>query len=226
MDGGRVWTAEAEIEHWRISKAKELFFFLLEQGKSTREEIFEKIWPDVEHNAAANNFHFTLSNLRRLIKPVDIKFSSQSYTLSGEIWCDALEMEKAVKAALAKPQELALEQLATALDLYKRDYLDQIYSDWTVPRRQELLRTYLEGSALLAKTYEKQRQFSQAILIWRRYLLRDEYREETYVGLINCHLALGHKKEAQHYYEECRRIMKEIDIEPSPEVRALLPKLA
>ncbi|MEI7554682.1 tetratricopeptide repeat protein [Candidatus Chlorohelix sp.] len=226
LDGGRVWTAEAEIEYWRISKAKELFFFLLEHGKSTREEIFDRIWTDVDHSAAANNFHFTLSNLRRLIKPVDIKFSSQSYTLSGEIWCDALELEKTVKAALSKPQELELEQLAKALDLYKRDYLDQIYSDWASPRRQELLKIYLEGLSLLASTYEKQRLVSQAILSWRRYLLRDEYREEAYIGLINCHLAMGNKKEAQHYYEECRHIMKEIDIEPSSEIRALLPKLA
>jgi len=225
LDGGRVWNNEHEIEHWRMGKARELFFFLLEHGKCSRDELVEALWPDADFASTPNLFHFTMSSLRKVIKPADIKLASQRYSLVGEIWHDADELKRQVKLAQAAVQ-INMAELTAVLDLYQRDYLDQIYSDWATYRRQEILQTYLDGLSLLARHFESQNQFGQAGSLWRRYLVKDSYNEEAYRLLINCYLALGNKKEARQQYAECMRMLEEVDAKPTQQTQSLLQKLA
>jgi two-component SAPR family response regulator len=225
LAGGRVWNNEHEIEHWRMGKARELFFFLLEHGKCSRDELVEALWPDADFASAPNLFHFTMSSLRKVIKPADVKLASQRYSLVGEIWHDADELKRQVKYAQSSVQ-LNVAELTAALDLYQRDYLDLIYSDWATYRRQEILQSYLDGLSLLAHHFEAQNQIGQAANLWRRYLLKDSYSEEAHRSLINCYIALGNKKEARQQYAECMRMLEEVDAKPTLQTQSLIQKLA
>jgi DNA-binding SARP family transcriptional activator len=163
--------------------------------------------------------------LRKIIKPCDVKLSNQRYGLTGSIWYDAAELKTQVKNASQNPDFNASELLG-ALEFYKRDYLDQIHSYWTLVKRQEMEQLYLQGLSLLGNTYIKQKQFRQAILIWRRYLLKDEYHEEAYRALMVCYTALGNITEARQIYSRCQQAHNEMSTTPSREIQALYEQLA
>jgi ATP/maltotriose-dependent transcriptional regulator MalT len=76
LDGGRVWNAEKELEHWRMKKAQEIFYYLLENGKSSRIELIEKVWgEETEEDTVINSFHVAMNYFchRTLLQPIQGK---------------------------------------------------------------------------------------------------------------------------------------------------------
>ncbi len=226
LNGGRVWRGDSEIEQWRTSKAREALFYLLEYSKCSRDELWEALWPDEDFGTSSNLLNTNMSYLRKAIAPVaELKLSSGRYFLQGEIWYDAAEFSSQVKMLLAQP-ELDAERLTKALNLYKRDFLDQFYSNWSIERQQQLLQLYLTGLERLALHYDHQNQPQLALPCWRQMLLKDPYNEETHRACILSLMKAGDKLEARRQSARCLRALEELDLRPSPETAHLLQKLA
>ncbi len=225
LDGGRVWRGGEEIKHWRNAKAREALFYLLENSSCTRDELIEALFEDDEEINATHALHNVLFLLRKVIAPVELKLRAQRYFLQGELWYDAKEFTTEVTAALAS-RELQPERLAAALQLYRRDFLDQLYSNWVIERQRYLLELYLKGLKRLAEYYQAARDYAQAVPLWKQILLKDQYNEEAYRAEITCLLALNNKPEAKRQYTQCVKALEELDLQPSLETRSLLQKLA
>jgi ATP/maltotriose-dependent transcriptional regulator MalT/DNA-binding SARP family transcriptional activator len=226
LNGGRVWHGENEIEKWRTNKTREILFYLLENNKCTRDELFEALWPDENFSDSPNLLNANLSYLRKALAPtLEIKLESGRYQLEGEIWYDAYEFSRAIKAFLVQ-RELDTEGFTKVLNLYKRDYLTQFYSDWALARQQELLLLYINGLQHLANYYQRQGQPQNALPLWRQLLAKDSYNEEGHRSIISCYLAIGNKTEAQKQSLQCLAALKELDLQPSAETKLLLQKLA
>ncbi|OJV88144.1 MAG: hypothetical protein BGO39_08070 [Chloroflexi bacterium 54-19] len=225
LDGGRVWRGGEEIKHWRNAKSREALFYILEHASCSRDELIDALFEDDEEIDTTHALHNILFLLRKSIAPVELKLQAQRYFLKGEVWYDAKKFTTEVTAALAS-RELQPERLAAALQLYRRDYLDQLYSNWVIERQRYLLELYLKGLKRLAEYHQGTRDYAQAVLLWKQILLKDPYNEEAYRAEITCLLALNNKPEALRQYTQCVKALEELDLQPSLETRSLLQKLA
>lgn len=223
LDGGRVWKGNQEVEQWRTNKARELLFYLVENGRSTRDELLEALWPEDSFESAYPLLRVNLFNLRKAIAPVEIKLATSHYYIDGEVWYDAQQFNAEIKSALSV-KKLGAERLLSSLDLYKRDFLNLFYSNWVVERQQELLHLYMRGLERLALYYQEQDLQEAALLIWQRLLDKDPYNENAYHATIACLLTAGNKSEALRQANKCRKALAELNLEPSPQMSLLLEK--
>ncbi len=226
LDGGRVWRGEEEVRSWRNNKSREALFFLLDHKPCNRDQLIEAIWGDEDSGDAIHALHQTLSLLRKVLPSgVELKLKGGSYYLEGPVWYDVSEFETALKTILAG-REFDLERLSRALGLYKRDFLDQVYSSWSQERQQELLQLYLRGLEKLARYYQERGQPQMALPLWRQLLLKDNYDEGAHRAAIECLLTLGNKPEALRQSTQCLKALQDLDLKPSPQTAHLLQKLA
>lgn len=229
LNGGRVWLNDKEVEQWRMNKSREALFYLLEHKKCSRDELLEALWADEDFGASPNLLHNTLFHLRKAIAPIEIKLSGGRYYLDssspGQIWYDADEFRSELKATLTA-KEFDANRLTRALNLYKRDFLDQFYSNWNLEQQQQLLQLYTSSLEKLARFYEKLGQYQIALSVWRQLLIKDPYNEEVHRATIACLLAMGNKPEARRQSNQCLKALSELDLQPSPETKLLLQKLA
>ena len=63
---GYVFVDHEQIQ-WEGHLARELFFFMVDRRKATREDIFEAIWPELAPDQASNVFHVTKRRLHRIL---------------------------------------------------------------------------------------------------------------------------------------------------------------
>ncbi len=228
LNGGRIWLRNNEVVRWRTSKTREALFFILESSNCTRDELFEALWPDEDPDYSPHLLNTTLYHLRKAIAPVELKLNTGRYRLEGSFWYDSTEFYSKVTTCVARQNlsEEDLENLTAGLDLYKRDFLDQFYSNWATERQQQLLQIYLNGLEKVATVYQDTGKFSQALALWRQLLIKDSYNEEAHRSAISCLIKLGKSFEARRQFDHCVKALEELDLQPSPETKLLLLKLA
>lgn len=142
--GGKVFRDNLEVKNWRRVKAKELFFFLLENnGISDRDKIIDSLWPEseianekVKPNTDLNDlFYQTVFCMRKAIAPIQLEYSNGCYLLDTSqvsIWYDAAEFER-----IFQTSEITTEHLKQALNLYQEEdsYLACFDADWCISKR-------------------------------------------------------------------------------------------
>jgi len=113
---------------WRTLKAKELFaYFLHWKGRPVlTERILADLWPDLDTKKARNLFHTNLTNVKSLLKHCGLEENLQKHQAG-----------------------YALDTRGMACDVWlwgaggcRGVYLEDIYSDWPVDRREELEKTH------------------------------------------------------------------------------------
>ena len=229
LDGTRVFVNNIEIVDWRRNKERELLLYLLENKQATKDQVLEALWPDVGFSEA-NIIHVNLASLRKRILPAEIKIVAGKYQVECAIWYDAAEFSQEVSKALALKvedfNELDAENLGRVLGLFKRDFLDQFYSDWVLERQQQLLGLYTRGTLRLARFYQDTGHIQNALVLWKQFLVKEPYDEESYRAIINCLLKLGNKAEAKQQSLRCLKVLKEIDVRPAVETLELIRQFA
>ena len=133
-----------ENSHWRLQKAKAVVAMLaLARGqRGRREQVLDRLWPDMEPVAAARNLHQTLYVARRALAGAGagsdglLVIRGEVVVLddTGPVDVDVLQFERSAVAALAAGVEASLRDAA---DLYSGDLLPELPdADWltTTPR--------------------------------------------------------------------------------------------
>jgi DNA-binding SARP family transcriptional activator len=90
-------------DRWRLRKAKTLvkLLALAPRHRLHRDVVAETLWPDAEPEAASNNLHQTLHQLRRKIGPTLIAFTDDIVALgpTGGLTVDVDVFEQAATTA-------------------------------------------------------------------------------------------------------------------------------
>jgi len=216
---------------WRSLRAKEIFFFLLSSDcGQTRESITAAVWPDLPPAKATSNFHINLYRLRRALHPRILTVEQGRYRVNPnlDVWFDVLEFERLVRAtdAASLTDEELIPSLEKAVALYKGPFLDEIYSDWTAHKRQELENEYVKVLLLLAKLSSNRGQHYRAITLLEKIMAIDPYQDEIYCQLIEEHLALGNELLASGIYKRyVETVAHELDCVPSARMRGLYKRI-
>jgi DNA-binding SARP family transcriptional activator len=150
---------------WLEQRPGQLLKYLVGERRRvvSNDQIAEAMWPEAGPEEARNRLRYYVHALREKLEP-ERAWRSPSrlivarrggYLLdTSEVWIDADEFEREVRAGLAAfAQDLhgpAAAHLAAALDLYQGGFLtEDPYADWALAERERLQE--LAGQALRAK---------------------------------------------------------------------------
>jgi non-specific serine/threonine protein kinase len=206
--------------------AQSLFAYLiLSAGTShRREKLAGMLWPDSLEDTARNNLRHALWRLRKALPArsgVEYLITddlSISFNAAAEYWLDVQALENL-------EETVSIDQLMTALSEYHGELLPGFYDDWVVLEREHIASTFEHHMArLMSLLQEKQRWLD--ILEWgERWIKLGQKPEPAYRALMRAHAAKGDMSRVVAVYERCSKSLKEFNIEPSEQTRALYEKL-
>jgi DNA-binding SARP family transcriptional activator len=233
--GGFCVTIGSRIVHeseWCLRKTKNVIklLALAPQHRLHREQMMDRLWPDMEPEAAANNLYKALHIARRALEPALSRYATSSYLHlrqeciildpPGRLWVDAEAFLAAATAAQRTQDPTAHE---AALSLYRGDLLpEDRYEDWAVRHREELRAVRFGLLMDLAAMRERRSEVHAAIAALRHVVRDDPAHEEAQGILIRLLAQTGQRYLALRQYQHlCDALQRELNAEPDPGIQAL-----
>lgn len=241
LGGFRVWRGEVEVRprEWQRDKARQLFQLLLtERGRwLQRDEITDRLWPNLTPDAALRDFKVALNALNKAIEPqraTETPFAfvvrdGATYRLRPEadLWLDAdafrTTCEHGLHLLSTGATEEALPHLRAGLRLYLGDYLpDALYEDWASEERERLLALYLRTGDRLAAVLIEHGEYEEGLRHCEALLAKDICWERAYRLMMVAHTRLGNRGQAFRVYQRCVEALRtELDVAPAADIEAL-----
>jgi DNA-binding SARP family transcriptional activator len=224
------------VHQWRRSAAKTLLKYLVAQRQPvSRDALLELLWPETDPAVAANSFRVACHALRQVLGSDDyLVCDGRNYYLDPrapirvDVYAFAEHIDVAFRLERQRRPDEAAREYAAAVASYRDDYLvEDRGAEWTQLRREELKDHYLIALTRLADYYERRRDDASCIACCQKILTHDACREDAYQRLMRCHLRLGRRHQARHWFDVCVETLKrELDAAPSEETRRLLESIA
>lgn len=194
------------------------------EHRRLRDEVIDTLWPDATPEGGANNLRYVLSVLRRSLsggEPTPILADRTWVTLNPACSWDIDLVRFEELAACAAGDSGAMEELAA---IYRGEpFIEDRYEDWAMPLRAHVQRTWLQACRLCAQSLRARHELEPALLWLERALEIDPLDEESFRQAFQLLIQLGRRGEAMRRFQEFeRRLRSELDVQPSPETRALL----
>jgi ATP/maltotriose-dependent transcriptional regulator MalT/DNA-binding SARP family transcriptional activator len=216
---------------WQSKKARDLLKILVSRrGRpTTRETLFELLWPDEDPEPLANRLSVALATARSVLDPQ--KRFAADWFVGGDkqaIWLELDHTEVDVEQFLGSAGEgLRLVRLAATDDAraaleaaearYAGEFLEEDpYEDWAVGLREEAQAAYIAVTRLLADGAAAAGDADGATRYYLRILERDAYDEAAHVGHVRALLAAGRHGEARRRYGIYAEKMEEMGVEAAP----------
>src|SRR6266536_2531242 len=206
--------------------AQSLFAYLiLNAGTShRREKLAGLLWPDSLEETARDNLRHSLWRLRKVL-PSQPKVEyllvddlSIAFNASGEYWLDAAELGKLSDRALS-------DDLMAVLSEYQGELLPGFYDEWVVLEREHLSTIFEHHMARFMSVLQNEKRWLD-ILDWaERWIKLGQKPEPAYRALMSAHAAKGDMSKVAATYERCVKSLKEFQVEPSDQTRALYERL-
>jgi DNA-binding SARP family transcriptional activator len=98
--------------------------------------------------------------------------------------------------------------LKTAINIYRDEYLVDVYDDWALECRQELQLRYLRALQQLFSLYVHCAELDNALDCANRLLQFDPFREEMHREVMILHLQRGQPAKALAHYTELSRVLE------------------
>jgi LuxR family transcriptional regulator, maltose regulon positive regulatory protein len=208
------------ITRWRMARAMELFFYLLDCGVPMRKEaIISALWPEMDEQTT-RTFYSTIYYLRQALGGESVivakggTYGLRLDALYGkEVWYDVAvfkDYQTQAKQALDDEQdEEARTGYLAMVDLYRGDYVQPFYSDWCTLRRDELRSAYLDARQQLALITWRAEELDESIVHWQHMLAVDNWLEEAHYGLMRCYARQGKRGLALRQYQRCKDILEQ-----------------
>jgi len=224
---GQVLVHGVKINEWRTAKAAELLFLLADRARPLHKEVIvEALWPDLPEAQSDSLIKSTVYRLRNALSPDWVKWERGAYSLALDYWYDVNEFEKAVRRAYKAvatnqlaDQHKALEAFNYAIQLYRGNFLEGIYSEWSQERNENLVSLFME--TLLKKAeLEFNLSLNEASLITvSRCLELDKSNESAHLLRLRTHHRLSDSTLLrQNYQLYCHIVAQELNLKPSPEI--------
>lgn len=202
--------------------AQSLFAYLILTAGTLhrREKLAGMYWPDVTEEKARAYLRHELWRIRKALSAKS-KFDyliaddiNISFNASAEHWLDAATLGTISEPATA-------EELMKALSVFHGELLPGFYEDWIVLEREHLQAVYEKKMARLLELLESEKRWTD-ILEWaERWISFGQEPETAYRYLMIAYDALGDRTKVSSTYQRCAQALRELDLEPSEQTRAL-----
>jgi ATP/maltotriose-dependent transcriptional regulator MalT/two-component SAPR family response regulator len=231
-----VFLDQEPITRWRMARAMELFFFLLNCKHPIRkEQIVTALWSEV-YDQIDQTFHSTIYYLRKALNESCIVSHRGVYSLDlssfGEkqVQYDVALFEEQYtqgKRFLADENNVeARKAFQTMIELYRGDYAQPFYSDWCTLRRDELRRAYQEARLNLAHLAWQKEDLDESAVHWQNVLAMDNWIEDAHYGLMKYYIRKRKRSQALRQYQRCvETLQQELGARPGPAIQNLYERI-
>lgn len=235
-DPQRPFAADA----WTTRRARDILCFIATRPhrRASKDSIIDTFWGEADFAATEKNFHPTISHIRKalnsnqLIKLNFLLYRDGDYLLSPEFSyrIDTEEFDRLVEAGEAARRAGKLDECARAFEaavaLYRGDFMQSSYDDWTNELRTYYREQYLHLLEALTALAQKSEDWTRSIQLARKILRDDPYREDIHCRILRAHAALGRKEAVKEQYEAlCRLLSDELGVEPAAETQRVYREL-
>jgi two-component SAPR family response regulator len=206
-------------------RAKEMLFFFLAHPVVTKERIVAALWPELSLAKAHSTFHFYLFQVRRLLGGTEaISYEGGAYRLESRRYKhDVDEFHRSLAKAEKTTSARRENYLREALNLFRGDYLEDIYSEWAEEPRASLRREYFQALEDLARDCRSQGRLDDAAEYCHRLLDKDILREDIHRELIGTLVDMGDRAGAIRQFETLRQALyEELGAVPSSDTMNLV----
>jgi len=221
---GRVLINGRLVDHWDGVLPRTLFFYFVDRGMTTRDEIFRTFWPSLSTREATNVFHVTKRKISEILGTDLTVYWSGFYRLSPdlELHYDVVKFVEAVQNAAVADDDKALALYKNAVELYHGPFLSTMDQDWVVQRRSELATTYAEALAGMARIYAKRGEKPSALGSYLRAAATSPEREDLARAIMELYRALGQPQAAIDTFERLEAELKQtLNVTPGPQTTEL-----
>lgn len=231
-----IFIDEKQVTRWRMGRAMELAFLLLDNGGPLRkEQIIEALWPETDERID-QTFHSTIHFLRKSLGSSCIASHAATYWLDlpslyrDAVWYDVAAFQehnaKARQALLCNDDITAKTELLAMIALYRGDYVQSFYSDWCTFKRSKLRLAYLDARHQLALIAWRAEQIDESVIHWQHALAIDDCLETAHYGLMRCYLRQGKRGLALRQYQHCVEVLRrELSAEPGTAIQGLYQQI-
>lgn len=190
---GRVLVNGKVVDAWDGLLPRSLFFYLVDRGMTTRNDIFATFWPNLSVREATNVFHVTKRKISEVLGTDLTMYWSGFYRIAPNLQLsyDAIQLSEMVQNSAVESAEQAENLLQRAIALYKGDFLISLDADWVVKRRDELLQNYVEALVSLARLKEKANSSREALGLFLRAAAIQPHREDFVATVMQIYRQLG-----------------------------------
>jgi LuxR family maltose regulon positive regulatory protein len=224
---------EISRERWVSAKARDLLaYFVTFRGERIPvERVFDAIWG--EKGSSLTAFHTALSRLRSALRTRD-ETNRFIFVETGEYWLDASRFRIDInefEVALAKARSATSTSTATgwnqkAVELYKGEYLQNLYYEWVFPERRRVNRAYLGVLQELIAHFASYLDPELALQYFEKALEIDHLNEEMYCHAMQAYRTMGDRTGLIRVFQELKKtLLTELDIEPSPSTTTVYKNL-
>ena len=208
------------------SSAQQLLAFLALQGRPrSRTFVARTLWPEATTTRANANLRSSLWRALRT-EPGIIDASAQEVALAADIRVD-------VHDAIARAHQL-LDKSSLCEDILTKQTWDDLSSDllpewsdneWVLLEQEQYHQLRLYALEAMARRLTAAGRHGEAVAAGLAAVQAEPLRESAHRVLINAHLAAGNRAEAQHQFDQCRRVLlDELGLEPPDALRDLLTR--
>ena len=228
------------VTGFESKKVRALFTLLVMAGEGhevSRDRLAAMLWPDADERAGRKNLRQAIYNLKSSLagRPgADSEFvvltrETAAFNHGAEHWLDVEAFERKVTRGMAGGECLDPRALATAVQLYRGDFLAGLFIEGSpefeqfVLVQQERLREAAIGAIRSLVRYHADRgEYSQAIIFARHQLEFDALSEEAHRNLMRLYALSGRRSRALGQYETCLNVLRlELGVEPLEETTEL-----
>lgn len=240
------------LDGFRSNKTRSLLAYLAVEADRPhrRETLAALFWGESTEKAARVSLRSSLSNLRRLLSPLQAAedepplllithHTVQLNTGTGDLWLDVAEFD-ALLAACHAHNHAALDRcptcaqrLARAVSLYRGDFLTGLalpdspaFDEWRLLQQEARHQYALTALHALASYHLSLGNALQTQDLARQQLVLEPWREEAHRQLMQALAQNGQRSAALAQYEACRRLLAdELGVKPTPETDKLYRRI-
>jgi DNA-binding SARP family transcriptional activator len=192
-------------------------------GRIATEEAIESLWPGVDAASGRKRLRNVLNRLRESSGDLVVR-EGETLALAASVEVDAILFEREALAAIGGGGgAIAAERARAALALYRGDLLpDDRYEDWAAEPRERLRARALALLDLLVDEAEQDGEIDEALRLLERAIAADRLDESRHLRSARLLLRQGKRGRALDVLRAAAAALRELDLEPSEEHRALV----
>lgn len=198
------------IDRWDGVLPRNLFFYLVDRGMVTRDEIFQTFWPDLSVKEATNVFHVTKRKISELLGFDLTTYWSGFYRISPNIdlHYDVVQFGEFMQNTTIAEGDEAVALLEKAIHLYRGPFLSSLDAAWITARRDDLRSTYVEALSTLGKICEGRGDGRRAVSLYQRAMVVQPHREDLARAIMSIHQADGDLERALDVFAQLTEALK------------------
>ena len=202
--------------------AQSLFAYLVLTAGTAhrREKLAGMFWPDAPEVKARAYIRNELWRIRKALaiqskeEYLHVDDISVCFNPSAEYWMDFKELANLNESA-------SIDELMAALSHCQSELLPGFYDEWLLLEREHFRATYEQKIARLLDLLERERRWQEIVEWAERWLSIGQGPEAAYRYLLGAYDALGDRAKVAWTYQQCVQALRELDLEPSEQTRAL-----